>query len=131
MKNKTDPREIEFRALMKKMAARDDSLIGDDQFDNFIRRELEERRGDRIYYVALCMDAWKPLSDLFITDEEAEWVRAELMEICSAFGRFGLAVLGKRKDPFSRIEEADRIADLMKKKLEAKREGEKSSAKTS
>ena len=129
LKNKPEPREIEFRALMKKMAAKDQALIEDESFGRIITKETYEKRGDRIFFIAACFDAWLPQAGITIDDNEEECVRYELLELASAFGRFGLAVLDKKKDPFSRLEEADRIAALIKKKLEAKREGEKSSAK--
>ncbi|HOX29713.1 MAG TPA: hypothetical protein P5080_00240 [Candidatus Paceibacterota bacterium] len=131
MKSKPEPREIELRALMKKMAAKDPGLIEDDSFGRIITKETYEERGDRIFFIATCVDAWLSQAGITIDDNEEECMRYELLELASAFGRFGLAVLDKKKDPFSRLEEADRIAALIKKKLDAKRGGEKSSAKTS
>lgn len=120
MKTNT-PREAEFKALMKRLAAKDPSLLDDDSIDKIITRELEEKRNDRIYYIVLCLDAWAP-AGITINDDEEDLVKEELLEIGSALGRFGLAVLNRKKDPFSRLEEASRLSASIKEKIEAKRQ---------
>ena len=128
---KKTPRETEFRALMKRLAVKDPNLLDDDAINKIIAREMEEKRNDRIYYVVLCLDAWASIGGIFINDDEVELVNDELLAVGSAFGRFGLAVLKKKKDPFSRIEEASRISVSIKKKIEAKRQKAKEAAKNS
>ncbi|MCX6758850.1 MAG: hypothetical protein NTX14_04020 [Candidatus Nealsonbacteria bacterium] len=130
MKERT-PREAEFKALMKRLAARDPILADDDTIDKLIEREMEEKRNDRIYYVVLCLDALAPIAGVTINDDEEDLVKAELLGIGSAFGRFGLAVLNKKKDPFSRLEEANRIALSIKKEIETKRRETDNPAKDS
>lgn len=120
MKTNT-PREAEFKALMKRLAAKDPSLLDDDSIDKIITRELEEKRNDRIYYIVLCLDAWAP-AGITINDDEEDLIREELLEIGSALGRFGLAVLNRKKDPFFRLEEASRLSASIKEKIEAKRQ---------
>lgn len=130
MKKEIDQREAEFRKLLKRMAAKDPSLINDDSFDEIIRREQAEKHGDRIYYIVLCWDAWVPEAGIIMNDEEEALVENKLMEISSALGRFGLAVLDKKKDPFSRLEEADRIAIAIKDKIETKKKEAEGAAQT-
>jgi hypothetical protein len=116
---------------MKRLAVKDPNLLDDDAINKIIAREMEEKRNDRIYYVVLCLDAWASIGGIFINDDEVELVNYELLAVGSAFGRFGLAVLKKKKDPFSRIEEASRISVSIKKKIEAKRQKAKEAAKNS
>jgi hypothetical protein len=119
-------REREWRKVLKIMSAADEKIFDDGTeklLDDLMDKELEDKKGDRIYFIALSLDGISETLSVSMppdsSDEEA--VLAGIMEVVSAFGRFGLAVLDKKKDPFSRLEEATRSVASMTEYFAAKK----------
>ncbi len=108
------------------MSAGDRKILEDgteELLDYLMDNELEAKKGDRLYFIALSLDGIsEALSGCLPPDSsDEEVVLAGIMEVISAFGRFGLAVLDKKKDPFSRLDEATRSVASMAKYFAAEK----------
>jgi hypothetical protein len=116
-------RERKFRELLKMMVAKDPKIFSDDFKEDPIEIALEEKGCDRVYFIALSIrqmvEKYSPLIPSGISDKEI--IDSGFMDLFAAFGQFGLAILNKRKDPFARLEKADRILISAVKYFEAKK----------
>ncbi len=125
-KKKLTVREQQFVDCLKMMATRDPAILKEefnDRFEKLMDEILDAKEGDRFYFIVTTL---KKIGDTFEAPSisevsEEEVLEAGFLDVVSAIARFGLAVLNKRKDPFSRIEEARRLSVRMIKRLEAKK----------